>query len=83
MNKKTFHMNDIETETRTIKMHYDIFESTMISVLYALGAINDDTDVVGADFGIDVDDRDMIEFDIEVVVPRGKRVGWEPKIVEG
>lgn len=74
-------IDNVTTETRSIRMHYDIFESTIISCLYALGAINDDTDVVGADFALPVDENDMVEFDIEVAVPR-TRPAWSPRVIE-
>jgi hypothetical protein len=64
-------MMNVNTETRTIKMSYDNFESAIISFLYSISAIDDDTNVIGTDFGIEVNEEGMIEFDIEVAMPRG------------
>ncbi len=58
----------VKTETRTIKMSHDNFESAVVSFLYSISAIDDNVDVIGADFGIEVDTDGMVEFDIEVVV---------------
>jgi len=64
----------MKTETRTIKMSYDNFESAIITFLYSISAIDDNVDVVGADLGVPVDDQGMVEFDIEVTVPHLKVV---------
>lgn len=56
-----------EPITRTYTMSYDNFEAAIIQFLYSIGAIDDDMDVVATDFGIEVDENDMIEFDIELV----------------
>ena len=59
---------NVRTETRTIKMSHDNFESAIITWLYAIGAINDNVTVIGTDFGLPVDENGNVEFDIEVVV---------------
>lgn len=56
-----------ETETRTFKMSYENLEDAVISFLYAMGAIDDNVEVVGTDFGIEVDENGMIEFDLETM----------------
>jgi hypothetical protein len=56
-----------ETELRTFKMSYENMEDAIISFLYAVGAIGDDVEVVGTDFGMEVDDDGMVEFDLEMV----------------
>jgi hypothetical protein len=62
---------NVKTETRTIKMSYDNFESAVVSWLYAVDAISDGEDVIRTDFGLPVDKDGMIEFDVEVnVLPR-------------
>lgn len=56
-----------DTETRTIRMSYENLEDAVISFLYAIGAIDEDLDVVSTDFGLEIDEDGMIEFDLEMV----------------
>lgn len=61
----------MNTRTKTIKISYDNFEDAIISFLYSIGVLNDNEEVVGTDFGIEVEDDDTIEFDVEVVEVKG------------
>lgn len=65
--KKNWMRSMEETETRTFKMSYENLEDAVISFLYAMGAIDDNVEVVGTDFGIEVDENGMIEFDLETM----------------
>lgn len=56
----------MKTETRIIKMSYDNFEQAVAQFLYQIGVIADNEDLIATDFGIDIDDEGMVEFDIEV-----------------
>ncbi len=56
-----------ETTTRTITMSYDNFEDAIVSFLYAIGAIDDNEEVVASDFGIEIDEDGMIEFDLDIL----------------
>lgn len=57
----------VSRETRTIKLKYDTLADMLVSNLYALGVIGQNTDVVMVDFPIPVDDDDMVEIDLELV----------------
>lgn len=53
--------------TKTIRMSHDNLENAVTAFLYAMGELHDNEDVVFADFGLDVDEEGMVEFDLEVV----------------
>jgi hypothetical protein len=65
--KKNWKKSMEETELRTFKMSYENLEDAIISFLYSVGAIDDNVEVIGTDFGMEVDDDGMVEFDLEMV----------------
>ena len=62
-----------EVLTKTIVMSYDNFESAVVSFLYSMGAIPDDWDILCTDLEVPLNDEGLVEFDIEVVKPVGKK----------
>ena len=63
-------------ETREFKVSYDNFESAVLAWLYSVGAIPKHLDVVGSDFGVEVDKDGLVHFDLELV-PFGTAVQGE------
>ncbi len=58
-----------KTESKTIVMSYDNFESAIVSFLYATKTIPEDWDVISTDFGLTLNEDGLIEFDLELTKP--------------
>lgn len=59
-----------KTYTKTIRMSYDNFEAALVSFLYSIGALDDSEEVIASDLGIEINDDDTIEFDLEILEVR-------------
>lgn len=53
--------------TKSIRMSYENLEAAVAQFLYTMGILNDDEDVIGIDFAIEVDEEGMVEFDVDYV----------------